>query len=489
MIPTAIRRISNYGVVLGVLAVSTVAPSKAESAPYPVTPPQYPAFLTAMCPPEPSGPLENAPNAVEGGRTVALTFDDGPGPSVPAIITVLEKYHIRATFLNDDTQWPSYLRTEFNDGYLMGNHTGNHTLLTGLTLGQQLTEIDRSMMKTYSATKTVTCAFRPPYGGYDANTIRAAAMRRVGMWMWNVGTGDFLAQGSDSPYWIRHIWTSALGPGLGLTHPTVLLHDQHHPMPATVDALPIIIQGFLSHGYTFVDLLGRSGEPDSCPGATPALYGTDGTSLQADQTLSSGASLVSPNGEFTLTMRTDGNLAVSLTGGRTLWTSGTAGHSGAVAVMDGHGVLRVTYGSEVFWSSGPASAATRAVLGNNGNLVTVDGTHATWSSNSALTELHSGDRLLPGWSVYSPSGRCAFTQALNGSLRLRSANGMTIWSNGVRAPGASTTLANSGSLISVMAGTAVWNSLMTRVGDWLRVTNTGHVEFRTAGGVLFFVTP
>jgi hypothetical protein len=42
-----------------------------------------------------------------------------------------------------------------------------------------------------------------------------------------------------------------------LTHPVVLMHNQPPGNPATVLALRTIIQYFGSHGYTFVDLLGR----------------------------------------------------------------------------------------------------------------------------------------------------------------------------------------------------------------------------------------
>jgi peptidoglycan/xylan/chitin deacetylase (PgdA/CDA1 family) len=472
-----------------VLAGSLTAVSSASATLYPAGPPRYPSFVTTMCPAEPTGPLENAPNAIEGGRTVALTFDDGPGPSVPAIMQVLQHFHIRATFLNDDTHWPSYLTQEYNAGYLMGNHTGNHHLLTGLSLGLQLAEIDRVILKTYAVTKTAACVFRPPYGGFDNVTIQAAAQRRVGMWMWNDGTGDFLAQGSDSPYWIRHIWASAISVGLRIAHPTILMHDQHHPMPATVDALPIMIQRFLNRGYTFVDLLGRSGPPNTCPGTAPAPYGTNGTPLAAGSNLASGDSLVSPNGEFTLTMTTSGNLTMSLTGGRTLWSTGTGGHPGADAEMGNDGILRVVDGGNTVWSSGATSGATQAMVGDNGNLVTMKAGGATWSSNSILTELHHGDRLRSGWSVYSPSGLCAMTQMPSGALTLHSPNGMVIWTNNVQSANAQTTMTVGGSLVTTHDGSAVWSSQMPHANDRMVITDTGHAAFYAAGGTLFFTTP
>ena len=40
----------------------------------------------SSCPLPASGPLSAAPGIPGGGKTVALTFDDGPGPSTPAIL-------------------------------------------------------------------------------------------------------------------------------------------------------------------------------------------------------------------------------------------------------------------------------------------------------------------------------------------------------------------------------------------------------------------
>ncbi|HTA34209.1 MAG TPA: polysaccharide deacetylase family protein, partial [Solirubrobacteraceae bacterium] len=45
--------------------------------------------------------LAYTPFVKEGGdrgRDIALTFDDGPGPYTPAVLGVLERLHLRATF-------------------------------------------------------------------------------------------------------------------------------------------------------------------------------------------------------------------------------------------------------------------------------------------------------------------------------------------------------------------------------------------------------
>jgi Polysaccharide deacetylase len=73
--------------------------------------------------PAPYGARFYAPG---GAKTVALTFDDGPGKSTAAILAILARYRIPATFFNIGVNMaarPSLVRAEVNGGYATGNHT------------------------------------------------------------------------------------------------------------------------------------------------------------------------------------------------------------------------------------------------------------------------------------------------------------------------------------------------------------------------------
>jgi peptidoglycan/xylan/chitin deacetylase (PgdA/CDA1 family) len=98
------------------------------------------------------------------------------------------------------------------------------------------------------------CAFRPPYGNYDAVALSLAQQRRMSVWLWSVDTQDWMARGSGSPFWVSRIIRLAQGEGGALRHPVVLMHNQPAGNPATVAALPVIIRFFRSHGYRFVRL-------------------------------------------------------------------------------------------------------------------------------------------------------------------------------------------------------------------------------------------
>jgi peptidoglycan/xylan/chitin deacetylase (PgdA/CDA1 family) len=187
---------------------------------------------------------------------VALTFDDGPGRSTAAILAILARYRVPATFFDIGAAIaarPWLVREEVTGGYALGNHTWDHPDMAALPAARQATELDQASAEQRSIAGTVPCAFRPPYGQYDPATLTLAQQRRMGVWLWSADTLDWMAEGSGSSYWAQRIIRLAEQGG-ALSHPIVLMHDGRRGNPATVTALPAIIQFYRSHGYRFVAL-------------------------------------------------------------------------------------------------------------------------------------------------------------------------------------------------------------------------------------------
>jgi peptidoglycan/xylan/chitin deacetylase (PgdA/CDA1 family) len=206
------------------------------------------------CPAAPYGPQLAAPGS---GRTVALTFDDGPGRSTAAIVDILTRFRVPATFFNIGRNMAgraALVREEARDGFTLGDHTWSHPHLITLPAASQATQLDEVRAEQWLLTGTVPCVFRPPYGGYDTTTLGLARQRRLAVWMWSADTQDWMARGSDSAAWVTRIIRLAESLGGAQTHPVVLMHNQATGNPATVSALPTIIQYFRSHGYRFVAL-------------------------------------------------------------------------------------------------------------------------------------------------------------------------------------------------------------------------------------------
>ncbi|HET8661985.1 MAG TPA: polysaccharide deacetylase family protein [Micromonosporaceae bacterium] len=230
---------------------------------------------TMPCPPAPYGVNRYAPGT---GRTVALTFDDGPGVSTAAILSILQQNGVPATFFNlgvNSAVRPALVRSEAVAGQALGNHTWDHPRMPTLSTSAQATEMDRATDEQNLLVGVAPCTFRPPYGEYNTSTLSLAQQRRMAVWNWSVDTEDWKAGTSTSSYWVERIVSRALAGG-SQQHPVVLMHNPPAGIPATVSALPRIISYYRTHGYQFVDLLGGSGGRAPTPGAATT---TDGLHL------------------------------------------------------------------------------------------------------------------------------------------------------------------------------------------------------------------
>lgn len=185
-----------------------------------------------------------------GDRTqkiVALTFDDGYSASRSLrIAEILDGYGITATFMpyaNAVSGAPSAWRS-IAKRYPIANHTISHANLKKLSAAEVFREIDGARRTIEKITnRRMIRIFRPPYGAYNTTVLEqsyAAGFRKVAMW--SVDSGDALG------YDAERVYQRAVAGGNGAI---VLLHAGP---PATVRALPRIIENYRSRGFRFVHL-------------------------------------------------------------------------------------------------------------------------------------------------------------------------------------------------------------------------------------------
>jgi peptidoglycan/xylan/chitin deacetylase (PgdA/CDA1 family) len=214
------------------------------------------------CVPVPNGVNFYAPAVPGSGKTVALTFDDGPGPSTAQIIAVLRQYGVTGTFLNigaNAARFPSLVRQEATLGYQVGNHTWDHPDMNTLSAASQASEMDKAAAEQQSLIGWGPCVFRPPYGNYNPTLLSLAQQRNMRVWNWSVDTEDWKANGSAASSWVSRIISLAESEGGPQAHPVILMHNAPSGDPATVAALPVIIRYFQARGYAFVNLAGSLG--------------------------------------------------------------------------------------------------------------------------------------------------------------------------------------------------------------------------------------
>jgi peptidoglycan/xylan/chitin deacetylase (PgdA/CDA1 family) len=207
----------------------------------------------------PAGDVKAARALSHGSRAtkvVALTFDDGYGPTnTLRILSILERAHVNATFFPTGRAvelYPGVWREIAAAGFPIGDHTYSHSNLKGTCFGHQLYELRRQqhVVGDLLGIREIPL-MRPPFGTYDRMTRYAATVAGdARVVLWDVDTRD----------WSGVSWRAVAHTALtGRSGSIILMHT----MPgATARALTHIIAGYRARGFTFVtvgQLLGVNG--------------------------------------------------------------------------------------------------------------------------------------------------------------------------------------------------------------------------------------
>ncbi len=188
-----------------------------------------------------------------GQRVVALTFDDGPGPYTPAVLSVLEQYRVPATFFEigrEVAASPQTTRLVAQAGYPVENHTWSHPDLTKLPPAGVASQVDTAEAEIQSVTGVAPRCMRPPDDTFDATVLGLVAARGMTTMSYSVDPKDWTMPGVQS---IVNAVVGSVFPGA-----VVDLHDGGGDRSQTVTALPEIITQLRSMGYGFVSICGGS---------------------------------------------------------------------------------------------------------------------------------------------------------------------------------------------------------------------------------------
>jgi peptidoglycan/xylan/chitin deacetylase (PgdA/CDA1 family) len=190
------------------------------------------------------------PVSGHAGKTVALTFDDGPDPRfTPPILAILARARVPATFFMVGGQaaaHPDLVRRVAGAGQAVGGHTWHHVRLDRLAPAGVAAEVDCADQLLARLAGQPVRLVRPPDGAYDSSVVGLLAARDVVLTLWTVDSRDWARPGVGR---IEATVTRELRPGA-----IILFHDGGGDRSQTVAALPGVLGLLHARGYRAVAL-------------------------------------------------------------------------------------------------------------------------------------------------------------------------------------------------------------------------------------------
>jgi len=179
------------------------------------------------------------------GRTMVLTFDDGPDPRyTPHILDTLAEHDVRAMFfvcgeMAVDNQ--DLLARMSDEGHVVGNHTWSHPLLTRLSRSRIRSEMERTSDVIEDAYGERPQWFRAPYGAWNRAAFQLGAELGMDPLAWTVDTLDWTTPGTRR---IVGAVENGAAPGV-----VVLSHDAGGDRSQSVRALRDYLPHLIDSGY------------------------------------------------------------------------------------------------------------------------------------------------------------------------------------------------------------------------------------------------
>ena len=179
---------------------------------------------------------------------VYLTFDDGPSDNTQAILDILKKYNVKATFFvtgkTDDLSREMYQKI-VAEGHTLGMHSYSHkysVLYDSMaSFEQDYTQIHDYL---YEVTGVDCKYYRFPGGSSNrvsnsdmTQFIRYLNDKGITYFDWNVSSGDATSQA----YTVDELIQNVMGDVVKYKTSVVLMHDST-VKPTTVEALPALIE-------------------------------------------------------------------------------------------------------------------------------------------------------------------------------------------------------------------------------------------------------
>lgn len=183
------------------------------------------------------------------GKTIYLTFDDGPSIYTEQLLDILKKYKIKASFFcvaNFAKEHPSTIKRMTKEGHLIGLHSLNHENAYLMTPMKTQEDFLKSLEIMRNLNQCITY-YRPPWGDINLSSLYYLKKNNLKMVLWHVMAEDWEPSSSSFEIEIKLLKRIE-------GNDIICLHDgrgENNAPLRTIEALDKVIPILLRKGYKF----------------------------------------------------------------------------------------------------------------------------------------------------------------------------------------------------------------------------------------------
>lgn len=198
------------------------------------------------------------------GKTIYLTFDDGPGPYTKKLLDILDKYNVKATFFVtnqfSNNTYLSYIKDEAARGHAVGVHSYSHNYKIYKSVDAYFSDLNK--MNEVIKKQTGSYSYIVRFPGGSSNTVSRSYAKGIMKTLaneltnrgyvyfdWNLSSGD--AGGCTTSSCVYNNVKKYLKGN----YVNILMHDIKS---YTVNAVEDVIKYGLEKGYTFLPITTNS---------------------------------------------------------------------------------------------------------------------------------------------------------------------------------------------------------------------------------------
>lgn len=192
-------------------------------------------------------------NVNKKNKTIALTFDDGPDSLYTnRLLDILKKNNVKATFFlvaGNAQKNINIVKRMKEEGHGIGMHSLYHKS-AWITLPTETKNEFKKALEIFNSLGLNITYFRPPWGTFNAYTLKSAIDNKLKTILWTVEAYDWRKNNSAKN--IEKILLERTR-----DKDIIVLHDSGGAKGApqnTLDALETVIPKLLQKGYNFITI-------------------------------------------------------------------------------------------------------------------------------------------------------------------------------------------------------------------------------------------